>query len=60
MLRKDEVLSELLQLLYAMGIEPLGAMERAPNLVEKRIWHPIPKEKISCVNGAMDASAGIG
>lgn len=35
-LRKDEVLTELLERLTAMGIEPLGAMERAPRLVEKR------------------------
>jgi len=37
-LRKDEVLGELLERLAAMGIEPLGAMERAPSLVEKRTW----------------------
>lgn len=38
MLRKEEVLKELLERLSAMGIEPLGMVERAPNLVEKRIW----------------------
>ena len=38
MLRRDEVLSELLERLYGMGIEPLGAMERMPSLVEKRVW----------------------
>jgi very-short-patch-repair endonuclease len=38
MMRKDEVLSELLERLYAMGIEPVGAMATAPSLVEKRVW----------------------
>jgi very-short-patch-repair endonuclease len=38
MLHKDEVLHELLERLCAMGIEPLGAMERSPSLVEKRTW----------------------
>jgi hypothetical protein len=37
-LRKDEVLQELLDRLAAMGIEPLGAIERIPSLVEKRVW----------------------
>lgn len=37
-LRKDEVLKELLDRLTAMGIEPLGALERAPSLVEYRPW----------------------
>ena len=37
-LRKDEVLEELTQRLYSMGIEPVGAMERATRLVEKRVW----------------------
>jgi very-short-patch-repair endonuclease len=37
-LRKDEVLEELTQRLYSMGIEPMGAIERATKLVEKRIW----------------------
>ena len=39
-LRKDEVLSELLDRLKAMGIEPLGALERVPSLVEYRPWAP--------------------
>jgi very-short-patch-repair endonuclease len=39
-LRKDEVLGELLDRLTAMGIGPLGAIDRAPSLVEKRTWHP--------------------
>ena len=37
-LRKGEVLKELLIRLHAMGIEPLGAMERTPSLVDYREW----------------------
>lgn len=37
-LQKDEVFAELLSRLQAMGIEPIGAMERVPSLVEKRSW----------------------
>lgn len=37
-LRKDEVLQQLLDRLAVMGIEPLGAIERIPSLVEKRVW----------------------
>lgn len=36
-LRQDEVLAELLGRLTAMGIEPLGAEDRAPMLVERRV-----------------------
>jgi very-short-patch-repair endonuclease len=36
-LSKDEVLAELIERLTAMGIEPLGAVERAPMLVERRV-----------------------
>lgn len=39
-LRKDDVLRELLDRLAAMGIEPLGALERVPSLVETRTWKP--------------------
>jgi hypothetical protein len=37
-MRKDEVLKELLDRLTAMGIGPLGALERVPSLVEYRPW----------------------
>ena len=37
-LRREDVLSELLERLSAMGIEPLGALERIPSLVEYRVW----------------------
>jgi very-short-patch-repair endonuclease len=39
-LRKSEVFAELLERLGALGIEPIGAIDRAPSLVEKRIWQP--------------------
>jgi very-short-patch-repair endonuclease len=35
-LRKDAVLAELIERLTAMGIEPLGAVQRVPTLVDKR------------------------
>jgi very-short-patch-repair endonuclease len=35
-LRGEEVLAELLERLAAMGIEPIGALDRVPDLVEKR------------------------
>lgn len=43
-LRKDDVLQELLARLTAMGIEPMGAIEHAPSLVEKRTWKFTPME----------------
>jgi very-short-patch-repair endonuclease len=42
-LRKDEVFAELLERLGALGIEPIGAIDRAPGLVEKRTWRPAEK-----------------
>jgi hypothetical protein len=39
-LRKNDVLSELIERLTAMGIEPIGSLEYAPSLVEKRTWSP--------------------
>lgn len=37
-LRKDAVLGELIERLTAMGVAPVGAIARAPTLVEKRTW----------------------
>lgn len=37
-LHKDSVFEELLSRMKAMGIEPLGALERIPSLVEYRVW----------------------
>lgn len=39
-MRREEVLSELLERLTAMGIEPIGATARTPALVESRVWPP--------------------
>ena len=39
-LRQEEVMDELLQRLDAMGIKPLGALEKFPTLVEQRTWCP--------------------
>jgi very-short-patch-repair endonuclease len=40
-MRKDEVLKDLLDRLTSMGVEPLGALEHAPSLVEYRAWSPM-------------------
>lgn len=40
-LRKDDVLMELRARLHVMGIEPLGALERMPLVVESRNWPPV-------------------
>lgn len=40
-LRKDDVRAELKATLHAMGIEPLGALERMPSVVESRNWLPL-------------------
>jgi very-short-patch-repair endonuclease len=37
-LRKEDVLSELLERLNGMGIEPLGALERIPEFAERRTY----------------------
>jgi very-short-patch-repair endonuclease len=37
-LRKEQVLAELLQRLHTMGIEPLGSLHQLPTLVESRTW----------------------
>jgi hypothetical protein len=36
-LRQDEVLHELIGRLESMGIQPLGAIEHMPLLIEKRV-----------------------
>jgi very-short-patch-repair endonuclease len=43
-LRRDEVMQELVDQLTAMGIDPLGALERAPSLVERRVIEPVRQE----------------
>lgn len=60
-LRKDDVLQELLARLHAMGIEPVGAMERTPSLVDYREWgdsgyvpgvEPLPASETGAVASA--------
>ncbi|MGH8777584.1 AAA domain-containing protein [Paraburkholderia sp.] len=38
-MRRDEVFNDLVARMYALGIEPLGAIERVPALVEYREWN---------------------
>lgn len=35
---KDDVIADLRARLHAMGIEPLGALEHMPSVVESRAW----------------------
>jgi hypothetical protein len=37
-MRREEVLNDLLARMFALGIEPRGAIERVPALVEYREW----------------------
>lgn len=49
-LRKSAVLEELIERMRNMGIEPLGAMERTPSLVEYREWPQcglVPEEDVA-------------
>ncbi len=58
-LRKDEVLAELQTRLQAMGIEPLGALDRTPLVVESRNWPPVgaSAEEPGGVEAADDAGS---
>jgi very-short-patch-repair endonuclease len=53
-MKRDEVLRELLDTLEAMGIEPIGALEKAPLLVERRTWTPPAPE-----NGGATPEQGL-
>jgi very-short-patch-repair endonuclease len=63
-MRKDEVLQQLLDRLTAMGIEPLGVLERIPSLVEYRPWKrgglekPVTDAAGAALDAAIDASTG--
>ncbi len=46
-LQKEAIVEELVTRLKAMGIEPLGALERMPSLVEYREWRPSEYETAS-------------
>ena len=58
-LRRDEVLDELLQRLVAMGIEPLGTLEKIPSLVEQRTWIPNAQINPDSVQQPDDVDAEI-
>jgi very-short-patch-repair endonuclease len=59
-MRRDEVLKELLNRLTAMGIEPLGALERMPSLVEYRPWRHVGLDDPSNDATAAALKAAIG
>lgn len=59
-LKKEEVFAELVQRLTAMGIEPLGALERAPSLVERRRWVTATMEGQDPVNDTLTAAIAAG
>lgn len=54
-LRQEDVLDELLQRLRAMGVEPLGTLEKIPSLVEQRTW--VPNSQASADGGDLVADA---
>jgi very-short-patch-repair endonuclease len=56
-MRRDEVFEELLQRLSAMGIEPLGTLEKIPSLVEQRTW--IPSAQINSDSGQQVDDVGV-
>src|SRR5205814_3111448 len=55
-LRKDEVVGELIDRLNSMGIEPLGALDRASAFVEKRVWQPEENGEPISAEIALDAA----
>ena len=44
-LREEEIAVDLLDRLTVMGICPLGAADKAPAFVEKRVWQATPNEE---------------
>ena len=54
------VFGELVERLAAMGIDPLGALDRAPSLVEKRVWKLAPSEDDAVADAIDDAIAAVG
>ena len=57
-LRKEDVLDELIERLSSMGIEPIGALERVPQLVEKRHIKLAP-EDVTGEGRDTDAEPGL-
>lgn len=56
-LQREAVLAELLARLDAMGIAPLGALERIPSLVDYREWGGAPAPAPEAADRALDAAA---
>ncbi len=52
-LRKEEVLAELLDRLAVMGIEPVGAADRAPEFAERRVWRAIEGDGADAADEAL-------
>jgi very-short-patch-repair endonuclease len=59
-LRKEEIVVELLDRLTSMGIGPVGAAERAPAFVEKRVWKPEADEDEDAAREALEAAIASG
>jgi very-short-patch-repair endonuclease len=57
-LRKDEIIVELLDRLTSMGIGPVGATERAPAFVERRIWKVEENGEAEAAKEALEAAIG--
>jgi len=53
------VFAELLERLTALGIEPIGAIDRAPGLVEKRTWRA-PEVVVTAVTPSVQQIAAAG
>ena len=56
-MRRDDVLAELRARLQAMGIEPLGALERMPLVVESRNWPLVSAPVQEAADEAEDTSS---
>lgn len=61
-LHKEDVFAELLARLYAMGIEPIGALGQLATLVEHRVWDQQEEDEVDevirrAVDGAQSETA---
>jgi very-short-patch-repair endonuclease len=59
-LRKDEIVAELLGHLTAMGIGPVGSADRAPALVERRVWKAEETGSADAAKEALEAAVASG
>jgi hypothetical protein len=59
-LRKDEVVAELVDRLTAMGIGAVGAANRAPAFVEKRVWSAEENGDATAADEALEAAVASG